>query len=139
MQRREIVAAMATLRACSSCGSHVKGSESSCPFCGAAFPSSGLGLTAAAVLMGLAIVACEKKGGGPNPPVEPEYGVPVTTAPGDDGGAAPDDGGGTPPDDGGGTPPDDGGGTPPDDGGNVPVEPEYGVPAEPEYGVADQG
>jgi hypothetical protein len=97
-------------------------------------PSIGVGAVAV-VFAGLALVGCEKKGSGPMPPPEPEYGVAITDSA-----------------DGGAPPAGDDAGIPPDEGGGVPVEPEYGVPdngppiaepepgvAEPEYGVADPG
>jgi hypothetical protein len=103
----------------------VRSSESTCPFCAAVVSSTGLGV--AVVFAGLALVGCEKKGGGTMPPPEPDYGVAITDTAGadDDGGALPDDGGTPPPDT--GTPPDDGGVSPGDDGGSIPAEPEYGV------------
>ena len=88
-----------------------------------------VGAAAAVVFAGLALAGCEKKGGGPVPPVEPEYGVPVSDTAGADEGGMPSDEGGAPSDE---------GGAPSDDGGVA--EPEYGVPETPveaEYGVPE--
>lgn len=78
---------MAKLLACPHCQLHALSSETRCPHCrGHLRPANGrLALTAAAVLLGLSPMACEKDGPEPTPPSdsggvpEPEYGVPDTS------------------------------------------------------------
>lgn len=78
---------MPKLVACPHCQLHALSSEPRCPHCrGHLRPASGrLALTAAAALLGLAPMACEKAGPQPAPPsdsggvAEPEYGVPDTS------------------------------------------------------------
>lgn len=82
---------MPRLVACPHCQSHAISTESRCPHCGGALKSNHgrLAATAAAALLGLAPVACDK--GTPTAPptdsggvAEPEYGVPDTSEPGVD-------------------------------------------------------
>lgn len=123
---------MPRLAACPHCQQHVLTTESRCPHCEHNLRSRGgtLALTAAAVLMGFAPVACDKGGPDTAPPSdsgglgEPEYGAPATDPIGTD------------------DPADPGQDTGPGD--EPMAEPEYGVPisddvAEPEYGVPDTG
>ena len=63
------------LLSCARCGAHVFGDAATCPSCGAA--PSPTRLTAAAALMGLALVACGDKDGGDSSVVA-LYGVPDT-------------------------------------------------------------
>ena len=63
------------LLSCARCGAHVFGDTSTCPSCGAA--PSPTRFTAAAALMGLALVACGDKEGGDSSVVA-LYGVPDT-------------------------------------------------------------
>ena len=63
------------LLSCARCGAHVFGDAATCPSCGAA--PSPTRLTAAAALMGLALVACGDKEGGDSSVVA-LYGVPDT-------------------------------------------------------------
>ncbi len=89
---------MANLLACPHCQLHALSSESRCPHCaGHLRPVGGrLALTAAAVLLGLSPMACEKAGPEPSPPsdsggvAEPEYGVPDTSGQNPDAPAEPD-------------------------------------------------
>ncbi|MGH1347360.1 MAG: hypothetical protein ACRBN8_37710 [Nannocystales bacterium] len=116
---------MPKLLACPHCQFHALSSESRCPHCRAQLrPANGrLALTAAAALLGLSPVACEKAGPEPAPPsdsggvAEPEYGVPDT-------GEAPSDPDAQNPD------------APADPDGDPAFEAEYGVP-EPDYGVPE--
>ncbi|MFN3183818.1 MAG: hypothetical protein ACE37F_17585, partial [Nannocystaceae bacterium] len=119
------------LAACPHCQQHVLTTETRCPHCDGSLRSRGgtLALTAAAALMGLSPLACEKDGPDTTPPAdsgglaEPEYGAPMTDPPGGDDEPDADSGFAEPE---------------PDPG----YEPEYGVPisddvAEPMYGVAE--
>jgi hypothetical protein len=63
------------LHSCARCGAHVFSDATSCPSCGAA--PNPTRLTAAAALMGLALVACGDKDGGDSSVVA-LYGVPDT-------------------------------------------------------------
>ena len=63
------------LLSCARCGAHVFGDAATCPSCGAA--PSPTRLSAAAALMGLALVACGDKDGGDSSVVA-LYGVPDT-------------------------------------------------------------
>ena len=51
---------MPTLIPCASCGEHVLGSSCVCVHCGAKLRECGLRSTAAAALMGLSLVGCDK-------------------------------------------------------------------------------
>jgi hypothetical protein len=68
---------------CARCGAHVFGDAAACPSCGAApHPTR---LTAAAALMGLALVACGDKDGDDSGVISDMYGVPDTGYVDDDG------------------------------------------------------
>lgn len=78
---------MPKLVACPHCQSHALTTEARCPHCGGQLrvKTGALALTAAAALLGLSPLACEKNTPEPNPPsdsggvAEPEYGVPDTS------------------------------------------------------------
>jgi hypothetical protein len=58
---------MPRLISCTSCQSHVRSNEGTCPHCGAALPSDArFGRTAGAVLMGLTIAGCGPEPGDDN-------------------------------------------------------------------------
>ncbi len=135
---------MPRLVACPHCQSHAMTTEPRCPHCGGSLRArGGLALTAAAALLGLSPVACDKEAPQPSPPsdsggvAEPEYGVPVTGG---------QDAGPTDPDQDPdfaaeyGVPATDDPEPPPQD--DPGFEPEYGVPIsddtmQPMYGVPD--
>ncbi len=82
---------MPRLVACPNCQSHVIAPQARCPHCDGPLRRAGghLALTAAAALLGLSPLACEKDGPQPAPPsdsggvAEPEYGAPATNDPAD--------------------------------------------------------
>ena len=60
---------MPALIPCSACGEHVLDTSCACVHCGAKLRDCGLRSTAAAALMGLSLIGCDKE------PIQTDYGV----------------------------------------------------------------